>query len=146
MVCSLCLSPLQIVLRIFSFLSKGFKHNTVVLSTLSHLNKTCFHMPMQFPSPTAAIRSMKFWTWEVSLGAVQVQSFDHGKQTYQETDSSPSLSIVHLDVGVSTLFATKVDTFPRDRESMLMIMCSVHHCECGFGKSSYFDGQRWHIL
>jgi hypothetical protein len=79
MVCSLCLSPLQIVLRIFSFLSKGFKHNTVVLSTLSHLNKTCFHMPMQFPSPTAAVRSMKFWTWEVSLGAVQVQSFDHAK-------------------------------------------------------------------
>jgi hypothetical protein len=41
-----------------------------------------------------------------------VQSFYHARQPNQETDSSP-LSIVHLNVGVSTLFATKVDTFPK---------------------------------
>jgi hypothetical protein len=95
---------------------------------------------MQFPSPTAAIRSMKFWTWSASLGPAQVQSFYHAKQPNQAFDSSP-LSIVHLNVGVSTLFATKVVTFPRDRVSMLMIMCSVHCCDCGFGKLSYLHGQ-----
>lgn len=90
----------------------------MLCSQLSHLNKTHFHMPMQFPSPSAAIRSMKFWTWEVSLGGSA-----SAKQPNQETDSSP-LSVVHLIVGVSTLFATKVDTFPRDRESCLLL-CAV---------------------
>ncbi len=52
---------------------------------------------------------------------------------------------MHLIVGVSTLFATKVDTFPRDRESCLLL-CAVSTTECGFGKSSYLYGQRWHIL
>jgi hypothetical protein len=94
---------------------------------------------MQFPSPTAAIRSMRFWTWSASLGPAQVQNFYHAKQANQEIDSSP-LTIVHLNVGVSTLFATKVDTFPRDNISMLMIMCSVHCCNYGFGKSSYLHG------
>lgn len=53
-----------------------------------------------------------------------MQSFDHAKQPNQETDSSPSLSPMHLIVGVSALFATKVDTFPRDRESCLLL-CAV---------------------
>jgi hypothetical protein len=102
-------------------------------------------MPMKFPSPTAAIRSMKFWTWYVSLEAsTSAKLLSCKAKPNQETDSSPS-SIVHLDVGVSTLFATKVDAFPRDRVSMLMIMCSVH-CDCGFGKSSYLHEQRWQIL
>jgi hypothetical protein len=118
------LSPLQIALRIFSFLSKGFNHKNVVLSTLSHPNKTHFHI-----CPCNFLLHLQPWgAWNFGPGCSGGQCkcktlIMQSNPTYK-TDLSPSLSIVHHIVGVSTLFAAKLTPF-QGTENQCLWLCAV---------------------